>query len=327
MQLYDRILSMAARLGFSAAGCAEAAPLEEESVRYENARKKGCFASMEYLGRNMEKRADPRLLVPGAKSVLVFLAPFGRPLAGCGGSGGGLKVSEFAHGLDYHKVIKDKLYLIAQLIKDSCAGEAACRVFTDSAPVMERAWAVRAGLGFIGKNNFLISPVCGVKNFIGVIITSAELPCFPYGESLPAGSGAKEAEGASAAPGCGDCTRCIEACRQHALSAPYTLDASKCLSYKTIESRSLDERIDGNWIFGCDDCMNACPWNSRNRPGWPEFAVNRALLENTSAGFWNGLSAAGFGELFSATPLERAGIEKIKANVNSCLGNMKKAGQ
>lgn len=385
-RLYGKILSMAAQLGFSAVGCAGAGPLDEDIARYESARKNGCFASMEYLERNMDKRCDPRLLVAGARSVLVFLAPFGsRPVAGlfaggvdkesngavingseansAGGNGadigdawsndtgseksvsGGLKVSEFAHGLDYHKVIKERLYLIARLIKDFCDGKATCRVFTDSAPVIERAWAVRAGLGFIGKNNFLISPECGIKNFIGVIITTAELPCFPYGKNAPEVSAAKTApgeyrsSGISAAPespdvpvipitsgasGCGSCTRCIDACRRHALSAPYTLDASKCLSYKTIESRSLDEKIEGGWIFGCDDCMNACPWNSRNKPGWPEFAVNKTLLENTSAEFWNGITADGFEKLFSATPLKRAGLEKIQANVKAAFAAQKR---
>lgn len=326
MALYGEIVGLAERLGFAAVGCAKAEALDIEADRYEAARNDGRFASMDYLSRNIEKRRDPRLLVPGAKSVLVFLAPFGdngpakRPEESRKTS---LRVSEFAFGLDYHKVIKDKLYRIVRLIKDSYVEtqerdsgacdirkEPVCRVFTDSAPVMERAWAVRAGLGFIGKNNFLISPECGVKNFIGVIVTSA---VFPYYQAAD--------KGRSTGPecGCGECTRCIEACSQHALCAPYTLYASRCLSYKTIESRSLAEDVSRNWIFGCDDCMNACPWNSRNKPGWKEFSALRSLVETTTPDFWDNLEESDFKEIFKDSPLLRAGREKICASIKSYL--------
>ncbi len=325
--LYGEITELAGRLGFAAVGCAKAEALGIEADRYEAAGSNGCFASMGYLERNTDKRRDPRLLVPGAESVLVFLAPFGdnAPKKPRGESGEtSLRVSEFALGLDYHKVIKDKLYLIAKLIKDSykergsegdCAPgnileEPVCRVFTDSAPVMERAWAVRAGLGFIGKNNFLISPECGIKNFIGVIVTSA---IFPYYRETDI------KRQAILDRGCGNCTRCIEACSQHALCAPYTLDASKCLSYKTIESRSLAEEVNRNWIFGCDDCMNACPWNSRNRSGWKEFSSLRTLVESTTPDFWEALEESDFMTLFKDSPLLRAGRKKICASIKSYL--------
>lgn len=358
--LYKKIRNMASELGFAAVGCAKAEELGQEADLFDEAVEKGYFAGMTYLGRNIDKRRDPRLLLPGAKSVLVFLAPFGQEVKkdahseGCHDTSAvihgrqmavNLKISEFALGSDYHKVIKDKLYLIAQLIKDSyeesqesdsvaddMRKEPVCRVFTDSAPVLERAWAVRAGLGFIGKNNFLISPECGIKNFIGVIITKAELP---YYQSNSAKSATAGKTGECKVPdescvrgktnpfvnGCGNCTRCIDACSQHALYAPFKLNAAKCLSYKTIESRSLAEQINRNWIFGCDDCMNACPWNSRNKQGWPEFSILKNLLGRTTPEFWESMTDSEFTEKFKETPLLRAGREKICASVKSYLCN------
>lgn len=303
---------MARETGFADCGCAPVAPLggSKEECRYLEAERLGQFGQMEYLKRNVDKRMDPSLLLPDAKSVIVFLAPFSS--GGCCKTEDGLKISEFALGQDYHTAIKDKLFRIASLI------EGHSRVFTDSAPVMERAWAVRAGLGFIGKNNFLISPKAGIKNFLGVIITTAELPYTD--KTVP--------------NGCGQCTRCLEACTRKALYAPFKVDATKCLSYKTIEA-PLDEadnertrylegegekRLSGTasqkWIFGCDDCMNACPWNRFNKDGWPEFTSNRPLLEKCTREFWENLTDEQFKSTFKDTPLLRAGLDKIRKNIS-----------
>ncbi|MBO4692289.1 MAG: tRNA epoxyqueuosine(34) reductase QueG [Bacteroidales bacterium] len=312
-ELKERIRLLALELGFADVGFAKVHSLTDsvEESRFLEAERLGHFGRMEYLSRNFDKRMDPSLLVEGAKSVIVFLAPFSSPMDSvntnpCGHTR--LKVSQYAYGTDYHTVIKNKLYVIAQLLKNEVG--ATSRVFTDSAPVMERAWGVRAGVGFIGKNNFLISPKVGIKNFIGIIITTAELP---------------QSEILSPSVGCGSCTRCLDACSQKALYAPNKIDASKCLSYKTIEE-PLPAEPDSNsmakmsgcekWIFGCDDCMNACPWNRFNRPGWEEFQVNRKLLENSTEEFWNNMGEEEFNTLFKDSPLKRAGLKKIKFNLS-----------
>lgn len=298
------ISALSVSLGFAAFGCARAEKLTEEEVRYSTARDEGYFADMDYLSKNTEMRYDPRLLVPGAKSVLVFLAPFGGESCM---TADGLKISEFALGFDYHIVIKNKLHKILEVLGG------AGRVFTDSAPILERAWAVKAGLGFIGKNNFLISPKCGIKNFIGIIASPIELP---YNKEIVQEQ-------------CGSCTRCLDACSRKALCSPYCVDTRKCLSYKTIEEKSCEnnnasENIDcredkeqkkrSGWIFGCDDCMNACPWNSRNAAGWPEFRTNEKMLSETNTEWWNSLTKREFKRMFSNSPLSRAGMEKIKSN-------------
>lgn len=297
------IRSLSASLGFAAFGCAKAEKLTEEEVRYSTASNNGFFADMGYLSKNTEMRYDPRLLVPGAKSVLVFLAPFGGERCN---TADGLKISEYALGLDYHRVIKGKLHKILEVL----GGEG--RVFTDSAPILERAWAVKAGLGFIGKNNFLISPECGIKNFIGIIASPIELS---YNQDIVPEQ-------------CGACTRCLEACSRKALCSPHCVDARKCLSYKTIEEKVGENNASENitcrgdkeqkersgWIFGCDDCMNACPWNSRNAAGWPEFRTNEKMLSGANAKWWNSLTESEFKRAFSNSPLSRAGLEKIKSN-------------
>lgn len=287
---FEEIEKIAIELGFSAVGYAPAHELADEPERYMQALEKGHFAGMEYLKRNLEKRFNPQLLVDGAKSVLVFLAPYGIQRAdehidiafdpsnegslpdGNSNLSGRYKVAQYALGEDYHTVIRGKLNNILEMMKreePSISG----RVFVDTAPVLERAWAVRAGLGFIGKNNFFISRKYGIRNFIGVIISNFELDG-NRAEIFSENDSRKSIDKKY----CGNCTRCIESCPTGALSEPYTLDANKCTAYLTIEAKDAtvgknieksDER--GGWIFGCDACMNACPWNSRNSTGWDEF--------------------------------------------------------
>ena len=340
MELYDKIDKLAHNLGFADWGCAKATSLEREMRWFQKAQERGFFGEMDYLNRNSEKRQDPTLLLEGAKSVMVFLVPFSYHSHNRKNDNS-LKVSEFALGEDYHTVIKNRLNQIANcidlyLIENNPSmseitenpylrkkyfapnfdkyKSLSCRVFTDSAPVMERAWAVRAGLGFIGKNNFLISRSCGVKNFIGVIITTAELP---YSEEYP-----DEERGEN----CGKCTQCIDACSCKALFAPREIDARKCLSYKTIEApvnksccmefSTQCENVSG-WIFGCDECMNACPWNKFNREGWREFHSLAEVIEGEgkSPSWWMSLSEEKFNKLFAKSPLRRAGLQKIRENI------------
>ncbi len=306
--IFDKVKELALELGFSDAGYAAIAPLHNTREHFERSMEAGYFAELGYLKRNIEKREDPRLLVDGARSVLVFLAPYGKSITreqdeyiNICATGNNIqictaemsdtpnnntkvdnnhwqyKVAQYALGEDYHTVIRGKLNTILEQMK-SMNPSISGRVFTDTAPVLERAWAVQAGLGFIGKNNFFISREHGIRNFIGVIISSFEID----GKDCATNSIGKgincDGNEITEKKYCGNCTRCIDACPTGALSAPYTLDARKCTSYLTIESREAtpERNIEmasqrGGWIFGCDACMNACPWNSRNKPGWQEF--------------------------------------------------------
>ncbi|MBQ7999567.1 MAG: DUF1730 domain-containing protein, partial [Bacteroidales bacterium] len=199
--IFLELKELAYSLGFTAVGYAPALPLQDEAARFADAMKQGHFAELDYLKRNVEKREDPRLLVEGAKSILVFLAPYGDSsvseksnvteigFSSCGNlpelpaelRGGGYKVAQYALGEDYHTVIKARLNTILNFMKEK-EPTISGRIFVDTAPVLERAWAVRAGLGFIGKNNFLISRECGIRNFIGVIISNFEMPPQRYEE-------------------------------------------------------------------------------------------------------------------------------------------------
>ena len=305
MEIYWAVKEMAKDLGFADSGCAAASEVSA-SVKdaYLYAKEAGFFAGMEYLHNNMEKRFNPQLLVDGADTVLVFLAPFSLP-QGCTPPEG---VSQYALGEDYHQVIKKKLFQIMEMLESRIEGFSG-RAFTDSAPVLEREWGVRAGLGFVGKNNFLISPRCGIKNFIGTIICNAGLP--PTVEMEPE-------KAACSAGGCGECTRCLDACPSGALCRSYTMDAGKCISYHTIENRRLKEDLAmgvvpnlGNRYYGCDACMDACPWNSRNLPGWKEFHTNRQMLQQARYEWWKGLTKEEFKANFKGSPILRGGLENI----------------
>lgn len=249
---------------------------------------------MSYLARNLEKRFDPRQLVPGAESVLCFLAPYGA-------AGGG--VAGFAQGIDYHKVIKDRLFsVMEELRRQFPAFEG--RPFVDSAPVLERYWAVKAGLGFIGQNNFFISPEYGLRTIIGVILCN-----------IPADSFAPHAP--LAATECGACGACLRACPTGALRAPFDLDARRCISYLTIESHdplpdalSTQESRRG-WRFGCEECMRACPWDKPLTP-LPEFETHRAEIAAMDSETWRNLSEEEFEKRFADSGLRRAGLDHLK---------------
>jgi Uncharacterized Fe-S protein len=226
---------------------------------------------MSYLERNVDKRFDPALLVEGARSVLCFLAPYGgrnydRQHPGC-------RVASFAHGRDYHDVVKERLRIVMKRLEalsaqnpDGVAPQAfSGRAFVDSAPVLERHWAAAAGLGFIGLNNFLISPDFGLRTIIGVIICNIPVEAFEKHPPL-------------SAEDCGACGRCIASCPGGALNddgeGRHWLDARRCISYNTIESKELSDvhPVDfGGRIFGCEECVAACPWDRDDVPSWPEF--------------------------------------------------------
>ena len=254
----------------------------------------GRNAGMEYLARNLDKRFDPALLVPGAESVLCFLAPYGP-------AGGG--IAGFAQGVDYHKIVKDRLFAVMRDLKAQFP-DFEGRPFVDSAPVLERYWAVEAGLGFIGQNNFFISPEYGLRTIIGVIVCN--LPTDRFAPHAPL-----------AATECGACGACLRACPSGALRAPFEIDAAKCLSYLTIESKdplpetfaTLESRR--GWRFGCEECMRVCPWDKPLTP-LPEFETHRAELEKMSDTDWSSMPEQEFEKRFADSGLRRAGLENLK---------------
>ena len=269
MSLYALLAESAASMGFAAFGAAEACPLGAEAgKRLGDYIAEGRNADMDYMARNVEKRLDPTELVPGARSVMGFLVPYDHHADP--------NIASFAHGEDYHKVIKDRIHRFvaenAAALDAASGGRFSYRAFTDSAPVMEREWAVRCGLGFIGCNNFLISPTAGLRTLIGILICN-----LPF-EALDCGQ--LRSQKAAVPKDCGACGACIAACPTGALTAPYRLDARRCISFLTIEAREKDPsnpECHGH-LFGCDCCLDACPWN-REVPGWPEFSSNSARLD------------------------------------------------
>lgn len=313
-ELIAVINDMAAGSGFAGWGVANLCDAVDERTRqrYLSRMHEQGFAQMGYLERNLGLRFNPQELVPGARSIIVFLVPFGSnerignpaPISVTlnDSPDGMFCASQFALGQDYHKVIKGKLWNIMSEIKKLEPGFEG-RAFVDSAPVLERYWAVKAGLGFIGKNNFLISPKAGIRNFIGCIICNLNMPC----SNLQSSDNGPDAKATSADPRtcqftnpgdtlqtlisantCGNCRKCLDACPSGALSAPFTIEVEKCISYRTIEAPDAPDTrrkiISGELkepglaqtqrptsIFGCDRCMDACPWNRFNLPGWPEF--------------------------------------------------------
>ena len=287
--------------GFVDSGAAKIASLGDYCTFFEKYLADGCQAGMTYLERNLDKREDPAKLVPGAQSVLCFLAPYGPGSQAPDGS----RICGFAQGDDYHKVIKDRLYAVMARLADEAAARGlpafSGRPFTDSAPLAERAWAARAGLGLIGRNGFLISPEYGLRTLIGAIVCNLSAEIFIPHPPLKVSS-------------CGDCGRCEKACPTGALENR-RVDARKCVSYHTVESHDTlprDLNREGS-LFGCDRCLEACPWNRDIEP-WPEFRSHHEQLERMTADDWNHLDEAAFDEAFGTSSLTRAGLSKIKDN-------------
>lgn len=280
-------------------GISKAEFLEEEAPRLEKWLRDKMHGSMSYMENHFDKRLDPRLLVPGAKSVVSLLLNY-YPEDELEQSD--YKISKYAYGRDYHDVIKEKLKDFFVFIQDEI-GEVGGRVFVDSAPVMDKAWAQRSGLGWIGKNSNLIHPKEGSFFFIAELILDLELesdgPIKDY---------------------CGTCTRCIDACPTEAIVEPYVVDGSKCISYFTIELK--DQIIPHskasefeNWIFGCDICQDVCPWNRFAKPhGILEFKPSNEL-QSFTANDWEDLTEEIFKELFRRSPIKRSKFAGIKRNI------------
>lgn len=285
-------------LGFQFCGIAKADFLKEEAPRLESWLKRGLHGKMAYMENHFDKRLDPRLLVPGAKSVVSLMYNYHNPTKQEDSTAP--KISQYAYGEDYHFVIKDKLKSLLDRLRDRI-GEIDGRVFVDSAPVMERAWAAKAGLGWIGKNTLLLNKQAGSFFFLAELIIDLELK--------PDGPIANY---------CGTCTRCIDACPTDAIT-PFEVDGSKCISYFTIELKdSIPTEMKGkfdNWMFGCDICQDVCPWNRFSKPNSePAFSPHPDLLQMSKAD-WENLNAEVFGKLFKKSAVKRTGFKGLERNI------------
>jgi len=292
------IKSTAAALGFSFCGISKAEFLEDEAPRLEEWLKRGYAGQMSYLEKNFDKRLDPRLLVPGAKSVVSLMYNYYPEKTEWSSD---LRISKYALGEDYHNVIKDLLHEMVKRVK-STLGDVNGRVFVDSAPVMERTWASRSGLGWIGKNSLLLNRQQGSFFFLAELILDLDL--VPDGPTRDY---------------CGTCTACMDACPTNAIPEPYVVDGSACISYFTIELKeAIPASVKGkfnNWIFGCDICQDVCPWNRFSKPHHQSrFAPPEALEKMTEHG-WQEMTEEVFQQLFSDSPLHRAGYEGLKRNI------------
>ena len=295
------IVAEAESLGFDACGIARATALETESLHVEQWLEAEPEGEMGYLTRNKEKRYDPRLLVEGTKSIVTVLYNY-FPKQQLG-DGEHFKIAKYAYGADYHDVLKRKMRLLLERIENQTGKLENTRSFVDSAPVLDRAWAVRCGLGFIGKNTTLIHPKKGSFFFIGHLFLPLDLT--ETGQILT--------------NRCGRCTKCLDACPTGALEAPFHIDARKCISYLTIEYKSslddLDPKTFNGWMYGCDICQDVCPYNRFSMPNLePEFQPSERLLamrEND----WKTLSEADFNALFKHSAVQRAGYEGLKRNI------------
>ncbi len=290
----------ALRLGFDQVGFTSAGELTREAGFLDRWLDAGYHAGMDYMARNVEKRNNPSLLVPEARSVIVLLKNYAQPPHQSLQSG--LKMARYAWGRDYHKVLKGRLKTLMTYLQTEVSPEAQGRYFVDSAPVSERSLAVRAGLGWRGKNTNLLNHRLGSYVFIATIISNVELPLQ---------NPVKEA--------CGNCTRCIDACPTGALEKPYLLNAHKCISYLTIENKEAIspefKGLLGDWIFGCDICQEVCPWNAKIRPhNEPDFQLRDAFRDK-SRDEWMGMDPDTFDELSQGSPLRRAKFEGLMRNL------------
>jgi epoxyqueuosine reductase len=290
----------AKRLGFLSCGISNAGFLEDEAPRLEQWLRQGHHGSMTYMERNFDKRLDPTKLVPGAKSVVSLLYNY-FPKE-CQSDASAPKISKYAYGKDYHVVIKDKLYELMQVLQEEI-GEIHGRVFVDSAPVLDKAWAAKAGLGWIGKHTNLISKQAGSFYFIAELIIDLPLE-----------------QDAPVTDHCGSCTACIDACPTQAIVAPYQVDGSKCISYFTIELKeAIPKEVKGqfdNWAFGCDVCQDVCPWNRFSTPHQePQFEPSPELLQ-MSKGDWHEITEVVFDRLFAESAVQRTQFSGLKRNLD-----------
>lgn len=288
----------AKRLGFDACGVSKAEFLEEEAPRLEKWLLNQMNGKMTYMENHFDKRLDPRLLVPDAKSVIsLSLNYYPSQIQNKEAP----KISKYAYGEDYHFVIKDKLKALLNFIQDEI-GQVNGRVFVDSAPVMDKAWAAKSGVGWLAKNSNLINKKRGSFFFIAELILDLDLE--PDAPTLDH---------------CGTCTRCIDACPTQAIVQPYVVDGSKCISYLTIELKeSIPNEFKGkmdDWMFGCDVCQDVCPWNKFSLTHVEERFHPNAQLLSMNKKDWQELTHEVFSKVFKKSAVKRTKFEGLKRNI------------
>jgi epoxyqueuosine reductase len=283
-------------------GIAKAVPLDDDARRLEQWLNKGHHGTMQYMERYFDMRIDPAKLVPGAKSVITLLLNYfpeeqqapDAPL-----------IAKYAWGIDYHYVIREKLNELLAFIKENI-GDVDGRGFVDSAPVLERSWAVKSGLGWVGKNGNLLTRQSGSFFFIATLITDLQL----------------EADVPFATDHCGSCTRCLDACPTQAIVSPTEVDGSKCISYLTIELKDelMPQGFDGkmqNWMFGCDICQDVCPWNRFSKSNTEQHFKPIPEILNLSLAEWEAMSEETFKKVFKSSPLARPKWKGIQRNIKA----------
>lgn len=292
------IKSEAKRLGFLSCGISKAGFLEAEAPRLEAYLNQNFNGQMQYMENHFDKRLDPTLLVEDAKSVVSLLLNYYPDENQIEDT---YKISKYAYGQDYHFVIKEKLKELLESIQTEI-GEVSGRAFVDSAPVLDKAWAAKAGLGWVGKHTLLISKKAGSFYFVAELIIDLDLE---YDHAVT--------------DHCGSCTACIDACPTEAIVAPYVVDGSKCISYFTIELKEalpmeMKNKMD-DWVFGCDICQDVCPWNRFSKAHKePLFNPNPELLSFTKKD-WQEITAETFTKVFKNSAVKRTKLEGLKRNI------------
>ena len=297
-ELTNFIKSKSVDLGFISCGISKADFLEDEAANLENWLKNEMHGEMSYMERNFDMRLDPRKILNGAKSVISLTYNYYTDKLQ---KDENFKISKYAFGTDYHFVIREKLKNLLFLIREK-VGDINGRVFVDSAPILERAWAKKSGLGWIGKNTNLISKNVGSFFFLCEIIVDIELD-YDY----------------STTDHCGTCTACIDACPTNAIVEPYKVDGSRCISYLTIELKeNMPEYAKDSydkWIFGCDICQDVCPWNKFSKPhNEPLFNADEKFL-SMSKNEWLEITKETFDKVFKDSAVKRTGYDGLKRNI------------
>ncbi len=304
-RLTRRIHAEARRLGFDAVGCAPVEPVPADNL--DEWLERGYQGEMGYMGRNREKRLDPDLILEGARSVLAVALNYRHDYSLPYKDPGKAVISRYASGDDYHDVLWKRLDRLLRFIRETAPGSDG-RFYVDTGPVLEKTWAARSGLGWLGKHGNLLSRQAGSWFFLGEIILNVELE---YDEPVP--------------DHCGSCTRCIEACPTQAIREPYVVDSRRCISYLTIELRGdiPEEHREnmGNLVYGCDICQDVCPWNSKAPLSQVEELAPRPSNRAPELRELAGLSQAGFSRTFAKSAVKRTKRRGLLRNVAVAMGN------
>ncbi|MFM7730045.1 MAG: tRNA epoxyqueuosine(34) reductase QueG [Flavobacteriales bacterium] len=298
----QHVKRIAQDLGFSFCGISKAEFLEEHARPLEEWLKRNMHGQMAYMANHFDKRLDPRLLVPGAKSVITLLATYQHQEP----SSSEVRVSKYAWSEDYHHVIKERMFEMVERMKE-VFGSFDGRAFVDSAPVLDKAWAMRSGAGWMGKNGNVLNKSMGSFFFIAELIIDLALP-----------------EDGPVTDHCGTCTACIDACPTEAIIRPYVIDGSKCISYFTIELKDAfpaETPAWNDWIFGCDVCQDVCPWNRFAQPAKLSGLKHKTPVSEQRASDWLEMTEEVFKEITHRSPISRTGLEGMKRNVRHVLSH------